>query len=80
MYHESEDKHESRLKEIQKRFSNEISMLIKQKEEEAKYAQAEKEMLEDRISELEMLLKDAAQREDNMNNSYGGLRGEKEKL
>ena len=60
MYHESEDKHESRLKEIQKRFSNEISMLIKQKEEEAKYAQAEKEMLEDRISELEMLLKDAA--------------------
>ena len=35
MYHDSEAKHESRLKEIQKRFCNEIAMLIHQKEEEA---------------------------------------------
>jgi hypothetical protein len=31
MLHESEVKHESRLKDIQKRFSNEISILIQQK-------------------------------------------------
>ena len=34
-------------------------MLISQKEEEAKYSQSEKEMLEERIAELEELLKQA---------------------
>lgn len=45
MYYDSEAKHESRLKDIQKRFSSEIAILISQKEEEAKFAQAEKEIL-----------------------------------
>jgi hypothetical protein len=45
MYYDAEAKHELRLKEIQKRFSSEITMLIGQKEEEAKFAQAEKEIL-----------------------------------
>jgi hypothetical protein len=40
MLHDSEFNHEQRLKEIQKRFNSEISLLIQQKEEEAKYSQA----------------------------------------
>ena len=63
MYNESEIKHEARLKEIQKRFCTEISMLISQKEEEAKYSQSEKELLEERIAELEERLKEAEMRE-----------------
>ena len=63
MYNESEIKHETRLKEIQKRFCTEISMLISQKEEEAKYSQSEKELLEERIAELEERLKEAEMRE-----------------
>ena len=33
------------MKDIQRRFSDEITLLIQQREEEAKYAQADKEVL-----------------------------------
>ena len=45
MLREAESKHEGRLKDIQRRFSDEITLLIQQREEEAKYAQADKEVL-----------------------------------
>ena len=45
MLREAEGKHEGRLKDIQRRFSDEITLLIQQREEEAKYAQADKEVL-----------------------------------
>lgn len=53
MLGENEIKHEQRLKDIQRSFSEEIQKIILSKEEEAKYAQSEKELLEGRISELE---------------------------
>ena len=49
MVHEMEEKHEIRIKEIQKKFSIEIRRLIEEKEQEAKFAQSEKELLENRI-------------------------------
>ena len=49
MVHEMELKHETRIKEVQKKFSIEIRKLIDEKEQEAKYAQSEKELLENRI-------------------------------
>lgn len=58
MLHEMEIKHEARIKEIQKKFSIEIRRLISEKEEEAKFAQSEKELLEKRIFELETVIED----------------------
>lgn len=52
MLNENEVKHEQRLKDIQKGFNEEIQKIIISKEEEAKYAQSEKELLEGRINEL----------------------------
>lgn len=53
MLNENEAKHEQRLKDIQRTFNEEIQKIIFSKEEEAKFAQSEKELLEGRISELE---------------------------
>ena len=53
MLNENEVKHELRVKDIQKNFNEEIQRLIISKEEEAKYSQSEKELLEARIEELE---------------------------
>ncbi len=50
---ENEVKHEQRIKEIQTCFNVEMQRLIECKEEEAKYAQSEKELLEGRMQELE---------------------------
>lgn len=53
MLNENEAKHEQRIKDIQKGFNEEMQKIIASKEEEAKYAQSEKELLEERIEELE---------------------------
>jgi hypothetical protein len=53
MLNENEAKHEQRLKDIQRTFNEEMQKIIYSKEEEAKFAQSEKELLEGRISELE---------------------------
>jgi hypothetical protein len=45
--------HEKRIRSIQASFSEEIHKVITLKEEEAKYVQSEKELLENRIYELE---------------------------
>ena len=42
MLNENETKHEQRVKDIQKSFSEEMQRLAFAKEEEAKYAQSEK--------------------------------------
>lgn len=46
---ESEIRNETRIKEIQSSFKSEIRQLLEEKEEEAKYSQSEKELLENRI-------------------------------
>lgn len=46
---EMETKNEERLKESQKKWNQEIQAFIKDKEEEARYFQSEKELLEERI-------------------------------
>jgi hypothetical protein len=76
MLHDSELNHEARLKEIQKRFNSEMSVLIQQKEEEAKYSQAEKEILEGKIAELEAQLKQAEQKEGELSEDYNYLKKE----
>ena len=43
---EMEGKNEERLKESQKKWTEEIQIFIKDKEEEARYFQSEKELLE----------------------------------
>lgn len=50
---ECEAKNEIRIREIQNSFKEEMRILIEEKEEEAKYSQSEKEILEGRIEELE---------------------------
>lgn len=50
-------------------------MLIKEKEEEAKFSQAQQEILEDRIAELEAKLKDSEEREANLNFDFATLKG-----
>lgn len=64
MLADSEAKHELRLREIQKRFSSELAAMIQAKEEEAKFWQAQQEMLEGRIEELEGQLGDSQEREE----------------
>ena len=49
---ESEMKNESRLRDIQNGFKIQIKRLLDEKEQDAKYAQSEKELLENRIAEL----------------------------
>ena len=44
-----EAKNEDRLKESQKKWNQEIKQFIKDKEEEARYFQSERELLEERI-------------------------------
>jgi hypothetical protein len=53
MLNENEIKHEQRLKDLQRTFNEEMQKIIYSKEEEAKFAQSEKELLEGRIAELE---------------------------
>lgn len=53
MLNENEVKNEQRLKDIQRNFNEEMQKVIYSKEEEAKFAQSEKELLEGRIAELE---------------------------
>lgn len=53
MLNENEIKQEQRIREIQKTFNEEMQRFILSKEEEAKFTQSEKELLENRIAELE---------------------------
>lgn len=55
-------------------------MLIKEKEEEAKFSQAQQEILEDRIAELEMNLKESEEREANLRFDFATLQGNHDKL
>jgi hypothetical protein len=50
MLHDNEVKNEQRLKDTQRNFNEEMQKVIYSKEEEAKFAQSEKELLEGRIS------------------------------
>ncbi len=50
---ESEMKNEARIRDIQSGFKIQIKRLLEEKEQDAKYAQSEKELLENRIAELE---------------------------
>lgn len=52
MLADNDAKHEKRIQDVQESFNEEMQKLIVVKEEEAKYAQSEKEMLEGRIEEL----------------------------
>lgn len=49
---EMEVKNDERIKDIQKKFKEEMQKIILDKEEEAKYFQSEKEILEETISDL----------------------------
>ena len=48
-----ESKSDERLKESQKKWTEEIQKYIRDKEEEARYFQSERELLEERIEALE---------------------------
>ncbi len=48
-----EIKNDERMKDIQKKFKEEVHRLIIDKEEEAKYFQSEKEILEEAIEQLQ---------------------------
>lgn len=50
---ESEMKNEARIRDIQSGFKIQIKRLLEEKEQDAKYAQSQKELLENRIAELE---------------------------
>ena len=80
MLHEMEVKHEARIKEIQKKFSTEIHRLIQEKEDEAKYAQSEKELLEKRIFELEQIIDDLRDKLAHTTGNLEDLTNEHEKL
>ena len=49
---EMEVKNDERIKDIQKKFKEEMQKIILDKEEEAKYFQSEKEILEETITDL----------------------------
>lgn len=51
-------KNQARIKEIQNGFKNEIRILLDEKQQDAKYAQSEKQLLENKIAELEQILHD----------------------
>ena len=53
MLTEMEHKNEERVRDIQRKFREDIHRYVRDKEEEAKYFQSEREIFEDRISELE---------------------------
>lgn len=50
-------------------------MLLEEKEEEAKYAQSEKEILENRIEELEGIVNSLKEQLDHHGNEYEDLKG-----
>jgi hypothetical protein len=56
MISEMETTHEKRIRALQTFFNEEIQKIILIKEEEAKYVQSEKELLENRIYELEEVI------------------------
>ena len=56
MINEMESTHEKRIRALQACFSEEMQKIILIKEEEAKYVQSEKELLENRIYELEEVI------------------------
>ena len=55
---ESEAKYEVRMKNMQLSFTEKMDQLLKDKEEEAKYAQSEKEALEDEIERLRKIIEE----------------------
>lgn len=55
---EMEVKNDERIKDIQKKFKEEMQKVIMDKEEEAKYFQSEKEILEETITDLESQISD----------------------
>ena len=65
---ESEIKNESRIKEIQSNFKLEIKKILEEKEEEAKFAQSEQEILEARIEELEGIINNLKEQLDHHGN------------
>lgn len=74
---ESQIKNEARIREIQSSFKAEIKVLLEEKEEEAKYAQSEKEILENRIEELEGIVNSLKEQLDHHGNEYEDLKGQK---
>lgn len=77
---ECETKNELRIREIQSSFKLEIKRLLDEKQEDAKYAQSQKELLENRIEELESILAELRDRYDNQGKDYDNLKNEKEKV
>lgn len=61
---ESEMKNEARIRDIQNGFKIQIKRLLDEKEQDAKYAQSQKELLENRIAELEQILNDLKEKYD----------------
>ena len=57
-----------------------MKVLIQEREEEAKYAQSERELLEKRILELEELLGGVKEELKNKSDDYDALRARHEKL
>ncbi len=56
MIGEMEGTHEKRIRNLQGIFNDQINKIIQAKEEEAKYVQSEKELLENRIYQLEEVI------------------------
>lgn len=77
---ESEMKNQARLRDIQNGFKIEIKKLLDEKEQDAKYAQSEKELLENRIAEIEEVLEDLKNKYDHQGKEYDNLRNDKQKL
>lgn len=77
---ECETKNEIRIREIQSSFKLEIKRLLDEKEEDAKYAQSQKELLENRIEELEAILAQLKDKYDYQGKEYDNLKNEKEKV
>lgn len=76
MINEMETTHEKRIRALQAYFSEEMQKIILIKEEEAKYVQSEKELLENRIYELEEViagLKEELQTQMNTHDNAGKI-------
>ena len=58
MMGELEEQMQQRVKDLQDIFNDEIKKIIQDKEEEAKYVQSEKQMLENRIFQVENIVSD----------------------
>lgn len=74
LHQEGEARNEARIKDIQNNFKEELRVLIEEKEEEAKYAQSEKELLEGRIEELESIINELKNRLKNKGDDFDNMK------